>query len=163
MDSGLALRAPRNDGADMVLPSRERVASEWYPSLGEGAGNAGGALRPGSHAQWRRRARKSLTSPAEAPPHPLRNGLTAYAVLSPATNSSCHRRRRLCERSQIRSGRTRHRRLGTSHGCQDHTSGHLRISILISHAFFFDLATLWCRLPLDVLAMAAIPSRASRA
>jgi len=26
--------------------------------------------------------------------HPLRNGFTAYAVLSPATNSSCHRRRR---------------------------------------------------------------------
>jgi hypothetical protein len=27
--------------------------------------------------------------------HPLRDGFTAYAVLSPATNSSCHRRRRL--------------------------------------------------------------------
>src|SRR5882672_2620098 len=27
--------------------------------------------------------------------HPLRNGFTAYAALSPATNSSCHRRRRL--------------------------------------------------------------------
>jgi hypothetical protein len=27
--------------------------------------------------------------------HPLRNGFTAYAVLSPATNSSCHRRRRI--------------------------------------------------------------------
>ena len=27
--------------------------------------------------------------------HPLRNGFTAYAVLSPATNSSCHRRRRM--------------------------------------------------------------------
>ena len=26
--------------------------------------------------------------------HPLRNGFTAYAVLSPATNSFCHRRRR---------------------------------------------------------------------
>jgi hypothetical protein len=26
--------------------------------------------------------------------HPLRNGFTAYAALSPATNSSCHRRRR---------------------------------------------------------------------
>jgi hypothetical protein len=41
------------------------------------------------------RARMSLTSPAEAPRHPLRNGFTAYAVLSPATNSSCHRRRRM--------------------------------------------------------------------
>jgi len=27
--------------------------------------------------------------------HPLRDGFTAYAVLSPATNSSCHRRRRI--------------------------------------------------------------------
>jgi len=27
--------------------------------------------------------------------HSLRNGFTAYAVLSPATNSSCHRRRRI--------------------------------------------------------------------
>ena len=27
--------------------------------------------------------------------HSLRNGFTAYAVLSPATNSSCHRRCRL--------------------------------------------------------------------
>jgi hypothetical protein len=27
--------------------------------------------------------------------HPLRNGFTAYAVLSPATNSSCHRRLRI--------------------------------------------------------------------
>jgi hypothetical protein len=27
--------------------------------------------------------------------HPLRNGFTAYAVISPATNSSCHRRRRI--------------------------------------------------------------------
>jgi hypothetical protein len=27
--------------------------------------------------------------------HPLRNGFTAYAGLSPATNSSCHRRRRI--------------------------------------------------------------------
>ena len=27
--------------------------------------------------------------------HPLRDGFTAYALLSPATNSSCHRRRRI--------------------------------------------------------------------
>src|SRR5260221_3188509 len=35
------------------------------------------------------------TGSAEAIRHSLRNGLTAYAVLSPATNSSCHRRCRL--------------------------------------------------------------------
>ena len=35
------------------------------------------------------------TGSAEAVRHSLRNGFTAYAVLSPATNSSCHRRCRL--------------------------------------------------------------------
>jgi hypothetical protein len=60
------------------------------------------------------------TGSAEAPRHPLRNGFTAYAVLSPATNSSCHRRCRL-DGSSIRSDRCRHRQLDTSNGCQDHT------------------------------------------
>jgi hypothetical protein len=53
--------------------------------------------------------------------HPLRNGFTAYAVLSSATNSSCHRRRRIQAASQSRSGSSCHRRLGTSNGCQNHT------------------------------------------
>ena len=35
------------------------------------------------------------TGSAEAVRHSLRNGFTAYAVISPATNSSCHRRCRL--------------------------------------------------------------------
>jgi len=52
--------------------------------------------------------------------HSLRNGFTAYAVLSPATNSSCHRRCRL-DGYSIRLNRFRHRQLGTSHGCRDHT------------------------------------------
>ena len=43
--------------------------------------------------------------------HPLRDGFTAYAVLSPATNSSCHRH--LAEFTSAK--------LGTSNGCQDHT------------------------------------------
>jgi hypothetical protein len=53
--------------------------------------------------------------------HPLRDGFTAYAVLSPATNSSCHRRRRI--EGFVRPGRApkNHRRLGTSNGCQNHT------------------------------------------
>jgi len=52
--------------------------------------------------------------------HPLRNGFTAYAVLSPATNSSCHRRCRL-DGSSIRSDRLSHRQLDTSNGCRNHT------------------------------------------
>ena len=53
--------------------------------------------------------------------HSLHNGFTAYAEFSPATNSSCHRHRRIkgfvapgwaCENL---------RRFDTSNGCQDHT------------------------------------------
>jgi hypothetical protein len=46
--------------------------------------------------------------------------LTAYAVLSPETNSSCHRHRRI-GLIETRLGRLRLRRLDTSNGCQDHT------------------------------------------
>jgi hypothetical protein len=35
------------------------------------------------------------TGSAEAIRHSLRNGFTAYAALSPATNSFCHRHRRI--------------------------------------------------------------------
>jgi hypothetical protein len=35
------------------------------------------------------------TGPPESPGIPARNGFTAYFVLSPATNSSCHRRQRI--------------------------------------------------------------------
>jgi hypothetical protein len=67
-----------------------------------------------------RRTAHEHTGSAEALRHSLRNGFTAYAVLSPATNSSCHRRCRL-DGSSIRSDRGRHRQLDTSNGCRDHT------------------------------------------
>jgi hypothetical protein len=60
------------------------------------------------------------TGSAEALRHPLRNGFTAYAVLSPATNSSCHRRCRL-DGWSTRLDRISRRQLGTSNGCRDHT------------------------------------------
>jgi hypothetical protein len=61
------------------------------------------------------------TGSAEAIRHSLRNGFTAYVVLSPATNSSCHRHRRI--KGLVAPGRARKnlRRLDTSNGCQDHT------------------------------------------
>jgi hypothetical protein len=52
--------------------------------------------------------------------HSLRDGLTAYAVLSLETNSFCLHRCRL-DGWSIRLDRCRHRQLGTSHGCRDHT------------------------------------------
>src|SRR4029077_8380769 len=48
--------------------------------------------------------------------------LTAYSVLSPATNSSCHRHRRIKGNVRARSGRLHLRQLDTSNGCQDHTA-----------------------------------------
>src|ERR1700730_3490182 len=60
------------------------------------------------------------TGSAEAIRHSLRNGFTAYAVLSSATNSSCHRRCRL-DGWAVRLDRISHRQLDTSNGCQDHT------------------------------------------
>jgi len=53
--------------------------------------------------------------------HSLRNGFTAYTVLSPATNSSCHRRRRIEDSRRPGWAFQNLRRLDTSNGCQDHT------------------------------------------
>jgi hypothetical protein len=60
------------------------------------------------------------TGSAETLRHPPRNGSTAYGELSPATNSSCHRRCRL-DGCSIRLNRNSHRQLDTSNGCQNHT------------------------------------------
>src|SRR4029077_4515264 len=61
------------------------------------------------------------TGSAETLRHSLRHGFTAYIALSPATNSSCHRRRRIIGSSQTQLGYENLRRLDTSNGCQDHT------------------------------------------
>src|SRR3978361_1323771 len=60
------------------------------------------------------------TGSAETLRPSLRNGFTAYAVLSSATNSFCHRRQRI-KVCQTRLNLTRLRWLGISNGCQDHT------------------------------------------
>ena len=52
--------------------------------------------------------------------HSLRSGFTAYAELSPETNSFCLRRWRI-NGSSTRSGHANLRQLDTSNGCQDHT------------------------------------------
>src|SRR6266481_1228556 len=66
------------------------------PSRKEGAGNAGCALHPRSRVQKCTKGNAhEHTGSAETLRHPPRNGFTAYIVLSPATNSSCHRRCRL--------------------------------------------------------------------
>src|SRR3984893_15300564 len=73
-----------------------RGLHERCPSKKEGAGNAGCALHPRSRVQKRTKGNAhEHTGSAETLRHSPRNGFTAYAVLSPATNSSCHRRCRL--------------------------------------------------------------------
>src|SRR3982074_1954124 len=52
---------------------------------------------------------------------PARNGFTAYFVLSPATNSSCHRRWRI-KVCLSPVGPTPLHQFNTSNGCQDHTA-----------------------------------------
>jgi hypothetical protein len=68
-----------------------------------------------AHRKRTRAYRYSRSIPAS-----LRNGFTAYAVLSPATNSSCHRHRRI-KVLRARLGSQHLRRFDTSNGCQDHT------------------------------------------
>jgi hypothetical protein len=67
------------------------------------------------------------TGSAEAIRPSLRSGFTAYFVLSPATNSSCHRRERI-KADRTRLGRLLLRALSTSNGCQDHTTSPSAIS-----------------------------------
>src|ERR1700682_3742618 len=74
-----------------------------------------------SCAKCTKRNAHEHTGSAEALRHSLRNGFTAYGALSPATNSSCHRHRRiggLCEPGWANKNL---RRLDTSNGCQNHT------------------------------------------
>jgi hypothetical protein len=98
-----------------------RGFAKGSPSTSEGAGNAGCALHPRSRVQnCTRKNAHEHTGSAETLRHSLRDGFTAYAVISPATNSSCHRRCRL-EADRIRLDRISHRQLGTSNGCRDHT------------------------------------------
>src|SRR5205807_10217043 len=56
-----------------------------HPRDKEGTGNAGCALHPRSRVQSCAKSAHEHTGSAEAIRHSLRNGLTAYAVLSPAS------------------------------------------------------------------------------
>jgi hypothetical protein len=72
-----------------------RVLHEPPPER-EGAGECRVRAAPAvSCAKVHERNAHEHTGSAETLRHPPRNGFTAYAVLSPATNSSCHRRCRL--------------------------------------------------------------------
>ena len=112
MDSGLApLRfTPRNDGCSCAFSRHEcaRVLAISLPLLkAKGAGNAGCALHPRSHTQ-REKGAHEHTGSAEAPGHPLRNGLR---LIPRSPRLVCHRRSADCSTP-----------LDASVGRQDHTA-----------------------------------------
>jgi hypothetical protein len=112
-------RIPRPRGATCAL-------HDFSPNRGSRSPNRGSrecrvlAAPAVSCANMRKQNAHEHTGTAGALRHSPRNGLTAYAALSPETNSSCLRRCRL-DGGPIRLDQLRHRQLGTSHGCRDHT------------------------------------------
>src|SRR3981189_2360156 len=61
----------------------------------EGAGNAGRSMHPQPRVRNKKAHEHSHHGHTGFTRHSPRNGFTAYFVLSPATNSSCHRRPRI--------------------------------------------------------------------
>jgi hypothetical protein len=98
-----------------------RVLIEFCPSQSRGSRESRMRAAPAvSCAKMCERNAHEHTGSAEAIRHSLRNGFTAYAVISPATNSF------LSPSSADMDclspvGPTRLRRLSTSNGCQNHT------------------------------------------
>ncbi len=106
--AGLSLRAAFSVLApcNLVAPNRKthlRIPAARFaralqivsPLKEEGAGNAGCLLHPRSRVQKNNSKRTRAYRYSRSIPASLRNGFTAYAALSPATNSSCHRHRRI--------------------------------------------------------------------
>ena len=91
---------PRNDGSGSgrALAFSRRDASEAWKDHPRQGGCRECRVRAApavSCARCTKKCAHEHTGSAEALRHSLRSGLTAYIVLSPATNSSCHRRRRI--------------------------------------------------------------------
>ena len=76
-------RVPHSRGA--IRPRFAEISSAL--SNTEGAGNAGCALHPRSRAQCAQEVRARAYRAAESIRHSLRNGFTAYFVLSPENGS----------------------------------------------------------------------------
>jgi hypothetical protein len=92
MDSGLALRAPRNDEGNFGTPRHSRrtecpsLASNQNPRKSEGAGKAGCTIRTRSLAcEIESRKHTSEYRYAETFRPSLRNGFAAYSALSPVS------------------------------------------------------------------------------
>src|ERR1700736_5522642 len=82
---------PRSHGAEtpefcVIIHPRKAQREQGMPGARCSRGLVCKAVRKNAHEH---------TGSAETLRHPPRNGLTAYAALSSATNSSCHRHRRI--------------------------------------------------------------------
>ena len=100
--SGLLRRfAPRNDVKsryDSAFPRRDapEVLPEPFAQKIRGRRECRASNAPAaSRAERKKRTSVVTTVTPEITRHSPRNGFTAYTVLSPATNSCCHRHRRI--------------------------------------------------------------------
>ena len=85
---------------------RPSFCKNCSPSKIEGAGNAGRLMRPRPRVRNKIKHTSVVTTVTPVSPGiPRAMVLTAYFVLSPATNSSCHRHPRIKVLSKARSGR----------------------------------------------------------
>ncbi len=87
----------------------------------EGVGNAGYPMYPRPVCKGRKHTVVTTVAP-EHPAFPHAMVLTVYSALSSATNSFCHRHRRMSGLREARLGSQDLRRFDTSNGCQDHTA-----------------------------------------
>jgi hypothetical protein len=94
---GYGVEGRRNDGKhSSAIPRRDApgLCRNHSPRKTEGAGNAGCPMHPQPVCKGRKHTVVTTGSPVSAG-IPCTMVLTAYSALSPATNSSCHRRRRI--------------------------------------------------------------------
>jgi hypothetical protein len=75
--------------------ARGDASFAFPPEVKREQGMPGARYTRGLVCNKRKRCAHEHTGEAEAFRHPLRNGFTVYSVLSPATNSSCHRHLRI--------------------------------------------------------------------
>jgi hypothetical protein len=113
-------------GQDSAL-SRRNAPELWLTSCpsplkrAQGRPGAGWHPWPPVRRNCTRMHRGMTTGEAETSRPSLRDGLTAYAELSPETNSSCLRRFADSSEGFTRLGNLASAKLNTSNGCQDHT------------------------------------------
>jgi hypothetical protein len=110
--TGAFSHIPRRKGAPEAYMKLSRPSRAWgMPGARCTRGPCARKNAHGSHHESTGNTRHSRT----------RMVLTAYIALSPATNSSCHRRRRIEGFARPGWANQNLRRLDTSNGCQDHT------------------------------------------